>query len=102
MATTGAGEIGKNTSHVKHLVAALGPSIGSLKLKIGDKTVLALLSRLLSTRQPLLAEVTEGRPHASKMEEAAKAHINCATIYRQEEGSSAHSKSISHTCPRAS
>jgi len=88
MATTGAGEIGKNTSHVKHLVAALG-RIGSLKLKVGDN------SGALEAYKALLAEVAEDSPQASKVE-AAKAHIKCATIYRQEEGSSAHSKSISH------
>jgi tetratricopeptide (TPR) repeat protein len=88
MSTTGAGEIGRNTSHVKHLVAALG-RIGSLKLKVGDN------SGALEAYMALLAEVAEDSPQASKIE-AAKAHIKCATIYRQEEGSSAHSKSISH------
>lgn len=88
MATTGSGETGKNTSHVKHLVAALG-RIGSLKLKVGDNM------GALEAYQALLAEVADESPAASKVE-AAKAHIKCATIYRQEEGSSAHSKSISH------
>jgi len=86
--TTGAGETGKNTSHVKHLVAALG-RIGSLKLKIGDNM------GALEAYSALLEEVMEDSPQASRIE-AAKAHIKCATIYRQEEGSRAHSKSIGH------
>jgi len=85
---TGAGETGKNTSHVKHLVAALG-RIGSLKLKIGDNM------GALEAYSALLEEVVEDSPQASRIE-AAKAHIKCATIYRQEEGSRAHSKSIGH------
>lgn len=88
MATTGAGETGKNTSHVKHLVAALG-RIGSLKLKAGDNM------GALEAYKALLAEVAEDSPQSSKVE-AAKAHIKCATIYRQEDGSSAHSNSINH------
>jgi hypothetical protein len=75
MATTGSGETGKNTSHVKHLVAALG-RIGSLKLKVGDNM------GALEAYQALLAEVADESPPASKVE-AAKAHIKCATIYRQ-------------------
>lgn len=88
VATTGSGETGKNTSHVKHLVAALG-RIGSLKLKVGDN------AGALEAYQALLAEVADDSPSASKIE-AAKAHIKCATIYRQEDGSTAHGKSISH------
>eukprot|EP00547_Thalassionema_nitzschioides_P002737 CAMPEP_0194215604 /NCGR_PEP_ID=MMETSP0156-20130528/17535_1 /TAXON_ID=33649 /ORGANISM="Thalassionema nitzschioides, Strain L26-B" /LENGTH=1518 /DNA_ID=CAMNT_0038944165 /DNA_START=391 /DNA_END=4947 /DNA_ORIENTATION=+ len=88
MVTTGTGETGKNTSHVKHLVAALG-RIGSLKLKIGDNM------GALEAYAALLEEVTEDSPQASRIE-AAKAHIKCATIYRQEEGNKAHSKSIGH------
>lgn len=88
MVTTGSGETGKNTSHVKHLVAALG-RIGSLKLKIGDNM------GALEAYSALLEEVTDDSPQASRIE-AAKAHIKCATIYRQEEGNKAHSKSIGH------
>lgn len=88
MQTTGSGDTGKNTSHVKHLVAALG-RIGSLKLKVGDNM------GALEAYKALLAEVADDSPHASKVE-AAKAHIKCATIYRQEEGNNAHSKSIAH------
>jgi tetratricopeptide (TPR) repeat protein len=86
--TTGMGETGRNSSHVKHLVAALG-RIGSLKLKLGDNM------GALEAYKALLEEVTDESPQASKVE-AAKAHIKCATIYRQEEGSKAHSQSISH------
>jgi tetratricopeptide (TPR) repeat protein len=80
-------EIGKNTAH-KHLVAALG-RIGSLKLKIGDN------EGALQAYMTLLQEVKEDSPSASQTEKA-KAHIKCATIYRQHEGRESHSQSISH------
>jgi tetratricopeptide (TPR) repeat protein len=80
-------DIGKNTAH-KHLVAALG-RIGSLKLKIGDN------EGALQAYMTLLEEVKEGSPLASQTEKA-KAHIKCATIYRQHEGRESHSQSISH------
>jgi hypothetical protein len=66
----------KNSSHMRHLVSALG-RIGSLKLKLGDK------NGALETYASLFKEVdnTES-PMASRLEKA-KAHIKCATIYRQ-------------------
>lgn len=66
----------KNSSHMRHLVSALG-RIGSLKLKLGDK------NGALEIYGSLFKEVdnTES-PMASRLEKA-KAHIKCATIYRQ-------------------
>ncbi|KAG7368793.1 tetratricopeptide repeat protein [Nitzschia inconspicua] len=80
-------ESAKNTAH-KHLVAALG-RIGSLKLKIGDN------AGALKAYTSLLAEVKEDSPSASQTEKA-KAHIKCATIYRQQDNIESHEKSISH------
>jgi tetratricopeptide (TPR) repeat protein len=84
---SGLTDTGKNTAH-KHLVAALG-RIGSLKLKLGDK------DGALEAYMTLLREVHDGSP-ASSQTEKAKAHIKCATIYRQQEGEEAHAQSISH------
>mmetsp|Transcript_27697 Transcript_27697/g.65035 ORF Transcript_27697/g.65035 Transcript_27697/m.65035 type:complete len:1605 (-) Transcript_27697:130-4944(-) len=80
-------ETGKNTAH-KHLVAALG-RIGSLKLKIGDS------NGALLAYTSLLEEVKSDSPSASQTEKA-KAHIKCATIYRQQNGTDAHQLSVSH------
>jgi len=80
-------ESGKNTAH-KHLVAALG-RIGSLKLKIGDN------GGALQAYMSLLTEVKDDSPSASQTEKA-KAHIKCATIYRQQQSSDSHVQSISH------
>jgi tetratricopeptide (TPR) repeat protein len=85
--TPGWDDTGKN-SHIKHLVAALG-RIGSLKLKIGDS------KGALAAYQSLLDEVDSESPNASQVEKA-KAHIKCATIYRQEEGKESHIKAIAH------
>lgn len=78
---------GKNTAH-KHLVAALG-RIGSLKLKIGDN------DGALQAYMTLLREVKDDSPSASQTEKA-KAHIKCATIYRQQDSPDSHIQSISH------
>eukprot|EP00537_Pseudo-nitzschia_pungens_P017549 CAMPEP_0172410364 /NCGR_PEP_ID=MMETSP1061-20121228/76842_1 /TAXON_ID=37318 /ORGANISM="Pseudo-nitzschia pungens, Strain cf. pungens" /LENGTH=1615 /DNA_ID=CAMNT_0013146543 /DNA_START=169 /DNA_END=5017 /DNA_ORIENTATION=- len=80
-------ESGKNTAH-KHLVAALG-RIGSLKLKIGDN------NGALRAYTSLLEEVKDSSPSASQTEKA-KAHIKCATIYRQKDGTNSHELSVSH------
>jgi tetratricopeptide (TPR) repeat protein len=80
-------DAGKNTAH-KHLVAALG-RIGSLKLKIGDN------AGALKAYTSLLEEVKEDSPSASQTEKA-KAHIKCATIYRQQDNLDSHEKSILH------
>jgi len=80
-------DTGKNTAH-KHLVAALG-RIGSLKLKIGDKI------GALRAYTSLLDQVKEDSPSASQTEKA-KAHIKCATIYRQQDGPNSHELSVSH------
>lgn len=78
---------GKNTAH-KHLIAALG-RIGSLKLKIGDN------SGALKAYMTLLQEVKDDSPSASQTEKA-KAHIKCATIYRQQDSPDSHVQSIAH------
>lgn len=66
----------KNSSHMRHLVSALG-RIGSLKLKQGDK------NGALEIYASLFKEVdTVESPTVSRLEKA-KAHIKCATIYRQ-------------------
>ena len=65
----------KNSSHMRHLVSALG-RIGSLKLKLGDK------NGALEAYAALFAEVDNESPTPSRLEKA-KAHIKCATIYRQ-------------------
>lgn len=80
-------ETGKNTAH-KHLVAALG-RIGSLKLKIGDS------NGALLAYTNLLEEVKLDSPSASQTEKA-KAHIKCATIYRQQDGAESHKLSVTH------
>jgi tetratricopeptide (TPR) repeat protein len=80
-------DTGKNTAH-KHLVAALG-RIGSLKLKIGDS------NGALLAYTDLLEEVKGDSPSASQTEKA-KAHIKCATIYRQQDGAKSHELSVSH------
>lgn len=78
---------GKNTAH-KHLVAALG-RIGSLKLKIGDNV------GALQAYTSLLEQVKNDSPSQSHTEKA-KAHIKCATIYRQQNSINSHELSISH------
>lgn len=80
-------ESGKNTAH-KHLIAALG-RIGSLKLKAGDNL------GALRAYTTLLDEVKENSPAASQTEKA-KAHIKCATIYRQQDSTDSHVQSIAH------
>ena len=66
----------KNSSHMRHLVSALG-RIGSLKLKLGDK------NGALEIYASLFKEVDSVEsPTVSRLEKA-KAHIKCATIYRQ-------------------
>ena len=77
----------KNTAH-KHLVAALG-RIGSLKLKVGDN------NGALEAYMTLLHEVKDDSPAASQTEKA-KAHIKCATIFRQQDGPDSHAHSVSH------
>uniref|UniRef100_A0A7R9ZSQ4 MalT-like TPR region domain-containing protein n=1 Tax=Craspedostauros australis TaxID=1486917 RepID=A0A7R9ZSQ4_9STRA len=78
---------GKNTAH-KHLIAALG-RIGSLKLKIGDN------EGALVAYMTLLREVKDDSPAASHTEKA-KAHIKCATIFRQQNAENSHDQSIAH------
>jgi tetratricopeptide (TPR) repeat protein len=80
-------DTGKNTAH-KHLVAALG-RIGSLKLKIGDNI------GALQAYTSLLDEVKVDSPSASQTEKA-KAHIKCATIYRQQDTAISRELSITH------
>jgi tetratricopeptide (TPR) repeat protein len=77
----------KASSH-KHLVAALG-RIGSLKLKLGDD------DSALEAYLQLVEEVEDDSPLASHSEKA-KAHIKCATVFRQREGEDNREKSVAH------
>jgi len=65
----------RNSSHMRHLVSALG-RIGSLRLKLGNR------NGALEAYASLFKEVNAESPVASRLEKA-KAHIKCATIYRQ-------------------
>ena len=65
----------RNSSHMRHLVSALG-RIGSLRLKLGNR------NGALEAYASLFKEVDADSPVASRLEKA-KAHIKCATIYRQ-------------------
>jgi len=75
------------SSH-KHLIAALG-RIGSLKMKLGDN------DGALEAYQALIEQVDEESPLASHVEEA-KAHIKCATIFRQREDPKHHETAVVH------
>ena len=77
----------KQSAH-KHMMAALG-RIGSLKLKLGDND--AALEAYMS----LIGTVEEDSPVASHVEKA-KAHIKCATIFRQREGTENREQSVEH------
>jgi len=70
------------------MVAALG-RIGSIKLKLGDE------DGALHAYLHLLEEVTDDSPLASHTEKA-KAHIKCATIYRQKDNADSRTKSVDH------
>jgi tetratricopeptide (TPR) repeat protein len=65
----------RQAAQKRHLVSAIG-RIGSLRMKLRDNAG-ALEAYLM-----LLAEVVKNSPLASQMEKA-KAHVKCATIYRQ-------------------
>ena len=68
-------ETTKMTAQKRHLVSAIG-RIGSLKMKLRDN------KGALEAYLTLLKEVDNSSPISSKMEKA-KAHVKCATIYRQ-------------------
>lgn len=63
------------TAQRRHLISAIG-RIGSLKMKLRDN------DGALSAYLTLLEEVTKSSPTPSQMEKA-KAHVKCATIFRQ-------------------
>jgi len=65
----------RQAAQKRHLVSAIG-RIGSLRMKLRDNAG-ALQAYLM-----LLQEVDKISPFASQMEKA-KAHVKCATIYRQ-------------------
>lgn len=75
------------SSH-KHLVAALG-RIGSLKMKLGDN------DGALEAYLALIEQVDDESPLASHVEEA-KAHIKCATIFRQREYAEDRETAVGH------
>lgn len=86
----GAAAASPGSSH-KHLVAALG-RIGSLKIKLGDN------EGAVGAYLALIKEVDESSPLTSHVE-AAKAHIKCATLFRQREGGASgkdHETAVSH------
>ena len=72
----------------RHLVSAIG-RIGSLKLKQGDN------DGALEAYASLLMAVEESSPVASRMEKA-KAHVKCATIYRQRDNEKDNEHAIAH------
>ena len=78
----------KNSSHMRHLVSALG-RIGSLKLKQGDR------NGALEIYGILFKEVDDKSPTVSRLEKA-KAHIKCATIYRQSGEKEDNKHAINH------
>ena len=78
----------KNSSHMRHLVSALG-RIGSLKLKQGDR------NGALEIYVILFKEVDDKSPTVSRLEKA-KAHIKCATIYRQSGEKEDNKHAINH------
>jgi tetratricopeptide (TPR) repeat protein len=83
----GAAAASPGSSH-KHLVAALG-RIGSLKIKLGDN------EGAVGAYLALIKEVDDGSPLTSHVE-AAKAHIKCATLFRQREGGRDHETAVAH------
>jgi len=72
----------------RHLVSAIG-RIGSLKLKQGDN------EGALEAYASLLEAVDGTSPLASRMEKA-KAHVKCATIYRQRDNEKDNEHAIAH------
>jgi len=78
----------RQAAQKRHLVSAIG-RIGSLRMKLKDNAG-ALKAYLV-----LLKEVNENSPVASQMEKA-KAHVKCATIYRQMGSADNNNRAISH------
>lgn len=68
-------ETSKLISQKRHLVSAIG-RIGSLKMKVKDN------AGALQAYLTLIKEVSNTSPTSSRTEKA-KAHVKCATIYRQ-------------------
>ena len=71
------------------LIQTRSSPLGSIKLKVGDN------DGALEAYMTLLQEVKEDSPAASQTEKA-KAHIKCATIYRQQDNTDSHVQSIAH------
>lgn len=76
------------SSTKRHLVSAIG-RIGSLKLKQGDN------EGALEAYASLIKAVDDSSPVASRMEKA-KAHVKCATIYRQRDNEKDNEHAIAH------
>merc|ERR1739836_42413 len=68
-------DVSKCSAQMRHLVSAIG-RIGSLKMKLRD------YDGALKAYVMLLKEVNKTSPTASQLEKA-KAHVKCATIFRQ-------------------
>ncbi len=78
----------RQAAQKRHLVSAIG-RIGSLRMKLRDNNG-ALQAYLM-----LLSEVDKSSPLASQMEKA-KAHVKCATIYRQMGSVENNRRAVSH------
>jgi len=72
----------------RHLISAIG-RIGSLKMKLRDN------DGALTAYLTLLKEVNKGSPTASQMEKA-KAHVKCATIFRQMASLEGNANAVAH------
>eukprot|EP00559_Dactyliosolen_fragilissimus_P002762 CAMPEP_0184856530 /NCGR_PEP_ID=MMETSP0580-20130426/1728_1 /TAXON_ID=1118495 /ORGANISM="Dactyliosolen fragilissimus" /LENGTH=511 /DNA_ID=CAMNT_0027351619 /DNA_START=793 /DNA_END=2328 /DNA_ORIENTATION=- len=81
-------EAAKIVAQRRHLVSAIG-RIGSLKMKLKDNAG-ALEAYLI-----MIKEVDDHSPTSSKMEKA-KAHVKCATIYRQMGKKKENRKAVHH------
>jgi tetratricopeptide (TPR) repeat protein len=81
-------DLTRQAAQRRHLISAIS-RIGSLRMKIRDNMG-ALKAYLM-----LLEEVDKSSPHSSQMEKA-KAHVKCATIYRQMGSRENNMRAVSH------
>jgi len=78
----------RQSAQKRHLISAIG-RIGSLKMKLKDN------AGALEAYMMLLREVDKNSPTTAQMEKA-KAHVKCATIYRQLGTKENNSKAVYH------
>merc|ERR1739844_820989 len=81
-------DFNRQVAQKRHLVSAIG-RIGSLRMKLRDN------AGALKAYMMLLKEVDTSCPIASQMEKA-KAHVKCATIYRQMSATSNNDLAVFH------